>query len=97
MSRRRRSSCIQQLVGNPRQLADHDHRLNALVTTHNLDKPLDGSGILDRGATELHDNNLVVLLESAGLRFSTHRFSSISSISAKRKTHRQIAPGGGFG
>ena len=52
-----RSGHGQQLVGNPGHGADHNERALDHARFHNAGDAIDGRGILDRGATELHDDH----------------------------------------
>jgi hypothetical protein len=65
MALRSRSSSLLQLVGNPGQRADHDHRLRTIPAPHDADDPPNGGRILHRRASELHHHHVVTSVESA--------------------------------
>ena len=88
---------FQQLVGDSRQRADHDHCLRILSTLYYADETADRGSVFHRRAAELHHHHIVVSLESALSRSSAHIALSVRFVFAQRKTHRQIASGGGFG
>jgi hypothetical protein len=93
MAVRCRVSRFQQLVGDLRESADHDHWLRILSALHDAGEAADRRRILHRRATELHHDHIVVSLKPALSLLSAH----IASLLWQRKTHRQIASGGGFG
>ena len=47
----------EQLVGNLGHGADHDERLLGQACLHDARDAIDGGGVLDRGAAELHDDH----------------------------------------
>jgi hypothetical protein len=84
------------LICDSRQRAHYNHRLLILATAlADGDQAPNGSLIFHRGASELHDHNVVILIESA--LSLAHGIQLHSEVLAQRKTHRQIASGGGFG
>jgi hypothetical protein len=88
-------SRLQQLVGDLRECAYNDHRLLIPPAFGNFNQPPDRCGVFHGRTSKLHHHQIVALLEPA-LPFA-HCATPFPKYSPQRKTHRQIASGGGFG
>jgi hypothetical protein len=94
MSIRRCLAGLKQLVRDSRERADHDYQLLFQPALYDFNQASDRYRILNRGASKLHHHYIIALLKSA-LSLCAHM--SFFSLWPQRKTHRQIASGGGFG
>jgi hypothetical protein len=85
-----------KLVRDAREGADHDHRLCMKPSANNSNQALDGIGIFYRRAPKLQHHEIFSRFKSASLRQFGHKVNSNPEICGHKKTHRQVASGGGF-
>ena len=85
MARGRGLPSLEQLVGDPRQSADHDHWLRTDSALHNADQPAYGVRIFHRRASKLHHHHVVASFKSALSLCSAHIRRTPFSISRKKK------------
>src|SRR6266849_1653940 len=85
-----------KLIRHARKGADHDHRLCMKPSTNDFNQAANGIGVFYRRTAKLQNHEIFSRFKSASLRQFGHKVNSDPEICGHKKTHRQLASGGGF-